>query len=84
LFTSVALAAATEDNFSSVAGLMVSKYFLLEGFSNLPLMNKLYCSLILAADLLSSAGAKFLAESNFSLIVLFLVVFAIVLFFTSH
>src|SRR5688572_6867595 len=57
LFTSASFASATSLNFSSLAGLIVSKYFLLDGFVHSPLMNKSYCLLIVAALLLSGAGA---------------------------
>jgi hypothetical protein len=47
------------------------------------LMNRSYCGPILAALLLSGAGAKFLAESNLSFIVLVFFV-AIVVLFRPH
>ena len=57
LFTSASLASATSLSFSPFAGLIVSKYFLLDGFCHSPLINKSYCLLIVAALLLSGAGA---------------------------
>src|SRR5258705_2916595 len=57
LSISVAPASATSLSFSSFAGLIVSKYLLLNGFCHSPLMNRSYLLLIVAALLLSGARA---------------------------
>jgi hypothetical protein len=57
----------------------VSKYLLPEGFTHSPFIKRSYCGFMLAALLLSGAGA-YCQVSNFSLIVLFFffeIVFAI-------
>src|SRR4030095_11543507 len=70
LSTSATFASATSLSFSSVAGLMVSKYLLPDGFCHSPFIKRSYCDFILAALLLSGAGA-YCQVSNFSLMVLF-------------
>src|SRR4030095_441523 len=70
LSTSATFASAISLNFSSVAGLMVSKYLLPDGFTHSPFIKRSYSGLILAAPLLSGAGA-YCQVSNFSLMVLF-------------
>jgi hypothetical protein len=65
--TSASLASAMRASFCSLAGLMVSKYFPLLGFTHLPPMNSSYCSFSLKWSLLSGAGASCQSMGFFAL-----------------
>src|SRR5690606_3162794 len=73
--TSFSFPSATSLSFSSVAGLIVLKYFPEEGFFHSPLIKWLYCGAMLAALLLSGAGAYVHSVSNLSLTVLLVFAF---------